>query len=304
MSFQERLHSHTEMVRKDCDAREIADFLYAVRIRGTGAVRLPEDVVSSLVDTFRPRAKLSRTAYEKLTGRSSPEKASLGSMIGFSLFREYYGDIRTFSREAALFSDSVYAMAAQHGSALDIGPERIPQRRTTRQWFAGLPAAPSVTDKEMVLVVKTLKRLVLSLKSISPKLSDISDAVRDRVVQRIMDYTNAVMRDIAPEAWRNTQAISESRRQVPVYTANLMFAIVMKHGLISHSDIFRLLPITFRTFEEVVPDVDASDWEVLNDIDVMMHLMPVVTATAKIPMNARPRGSAVEWDIRGNIPAQ
>ena len=275
LMYNDRLESHIALVKSTCNRGEVSDFLYSLRVRGTGAITLPNDVAVRCISELKHQSRAPHKVTLDLVGRSSPGNASRGSVIGFSLLRERYGDLITYCRETPTFYDSMCEQTARFQDLLDLGGYVREPVKTTKTWFSAMIPSPHLPPKEYDITISLLKRLVMNLKSRGQKLKGLSDADRDRVVNRIITETNQVMRDICPEQWRNGAAISDIRRDLPSHNANLLLAICIKNGMTSHADLFKLLPVVNRIIFDSLADVDLSDWEVLKDIDVIMHLFPI-----------------------------
>ena len=276
MSYKERLYSHTQLLLNKCTPKDVTDFLYTLHIRGTGEVRLPSYIVEACTEEFKKRSSVRNGRVNTLSGRCSPISCSFGTMIGFSLFRDYYRNTEIFSREALVFSDTLYDGIARYGDLLEITPDMVVPRKSVRQWYQSLTPSPrGLSSRDYDYCVGGLKRISLSLKARGTKMKGIPDSDRDRVIQRISDDISSTMRDLLGSAWRNTNAITDIRRNLPRSAAALIMAVCIKHGMISHADMFTIFPVYFRTINEELGMVDLSGYSVLQDLDVITHLAPI-----------------------------
>lgn len=282
-SYKVRLHSHTQLLLSKCSPREVTDFLYTLRTRGTGEVQIPEDIADACLKEFRWRSSIRNSRVNTFSGRCAPEKCSFGTLIGFSLFREYYRNTEVFSRETHVYSDTLYDSISRYGEILDITPNMVIPRKTTREWYRSLiPAPRDLSERDYDYCIRGLKRVVYALKQRGPKLKGLSDSVRDRTIQRISDDINTTMRDIVGSEWRNMNALTDVRRNLPRCAAVLHMAVCIKHGLISHSDMFAIFPVYFRIINDELGLVDLSDYSVLQDLDVITHLSPITPIPVEV----------------------
>lgn len=286
---------------------EIGDFLYAIstaRFRGAvfphSADVLEHDYVLKACETSKEVMRQKKRGG-RLGIRNNMWRPSKGHLLVLSTYGDIFSSIFDFAAMSGIYTDQLFPYIDRFGKEFPLPANMDVTRIPASYWLRSLDFPTSVHPKELETCLRILKYLVTSVKKDSQKLASIPQLERDRVANRISAYINDSMRAWNAERWRNTPAVSSSKRPTGGWETILAILIFVKHGIFSLEDLSAVFPTKTYVLFGLIDRVKFSDISKIEMLDILPRMLPS-TEGVRISPNAKPVSHhAGQSDWAGNI---